>query len=233
MARHAHSLTPLTAPVASIRQYSGEHAAHAHGHVQILYAIEGRMELEVAGRAAYVDTTCGMIVPAGVEHGYLAAPGARMLVIDAPDVCSAARARRFAVPAQWRGVVPRMQDDASQHLAHLLDAPRVLARRELDLQRVQARVASTLHEAWSNQRMAALVHLSAQRFQVRWQELTGKTPQQWLRDLRLDAASSAIARGASLEHAALRFGYKSASALAYALRRDRDLGARQLRSGRP
>ena len=77
--------------------------------------------------------------------------------------------------------------------------------------------------------MAALVHLSAQRFHARWLELTGKTPQQWLRDLRLDAAEVALARGESLETTALRCGYQSASALAFALRRERQVGARDLR----
>ena len=229
MARQAHSPSALTTPVASIRQYSGEHTAHAHDHAQILYALQGRMELEVAGRAAFVDTACGMVVPAGVEHGFLAAPGAQLLVIDAPDLSGTDRTRRFSVPAALRGVVPELETDASQHLAALLDAPRVLARRELDLQIVKVQVARSLHEDWNTRRMADLVHLSPQRFHVRWQELTGKTPQHWLRDLRLDAAESVLARGESLENAALRLGYRSASALAFALRRDRKIGARDLR----
>lgn len=227
MARFAHP--SLMQPEVSVRQYSGEHTAHAHDHAQILYALEGRMELEVAGRAAFVDAACGLVVPAGVAHGFLASPGAKLFVIDVPQVQGVDKARRFSVPAALRGVVPSSGADAGAHLAALLDAPRVLARRDLDLQTVGAQVSRTLHEDWNTRRMAALVHLSAQRFHVRWQELTGKTPQQWLRDLRLDAAVAAIARGDSLENTALRFGYKSASALAFALRRDRNVGARDLR----
>lgn len=230
MARHARPLTTLHTPVVSVRQYSGEHTAHAHDHAQILYALAGRMELEVAGRAAFVDTACGMVVPAGVEHGFLAAPGAQLLVIDAPDQRAVSQPRRFAVPEALRGHLPVAEgEDASEHLHTLLQAPRVLARRELDLRLVREQVARALHEDWSTRRMAALVHLSPQRFHVRWQELTAKTPQQWLRDLRLDAAESALARGESLENSALRLGYRSASALAFALRRDRGIGARDLR----
>ncbi|MFC3216937.1 helix-turn-helix domain-containing protein [Comamonas sp. JC664] len=59
-----------------------------------------------------------------------------------------------------------------------------------------------------------------------WQELTGSTPQQWLRDLRLTEASQALAAGQPLETTALRCGYSTASALAYCLRRDRGVGSR-------
>ena len=172
-----------------------------------------------------------MVVPAGVDHGYLALPGARLLVIDAPhDRPGIGKVRRFAVPAALRGkALAGNAEDADARLAALLDAPQVLARRDLDLRSVREQVMQALHDHWSTARMAALVHLSAQRFHVRWQELTGQTPQQWLRNLRLDAASAALARGESLENTALRFGYKSASALAFALRRDRQIGARDLR----
>ncbi|MCL0127239.1 helix-turn-helix domain-containing protein, partial [Klebsiella pneumoniae] len=64
---------------------------------------------------------------------------------------------------------------------------------------------------------------------ARWLELTGRTPQQWLRQLRLDQAERLLARGRSLEASAADCGYASASALAYALRRDRGTGARALR----
>ena len=77
--------------------------------------------------------------------------------------------------------------------------------------------------------MARLFNLSPQRFHARLLELTGRTPGDHLRVLRLDSASRMLARGATLEFAAARVGYGSGSALAYALRRDRGIGARALR----
>jgi len=218
----------LDRPVASVRRYAGEHQAHDHAHAQVLYALQGRMELELAGRAAFVDAACGVVVPAGTRHGFLAGAGASILVFDAPPAAEVDRVRRFAVPPQARGAPPA---DAAAHLALLLQAPRVLARRGLDLDLLRAAVEGALHQDWPTARMAALFLLSPQRFHARLLELTGHTPQQWLRARRLDVAERALARGQSLEATALRTGYASASALAYALRRERGQGARVLRRG--
>ena len=218
---------PVLVPLLSVRQYSGEHAAHAHDHAQVLYALRGRMELEVAGRAAFVDTACGMVVPAGTTHGFLALPGARLLVIDAPAQAGVERVRRFAVaPAQlgWGAC-----DDAVERLQQILQFRRVLVRRAIRPEQVARTVGAALHEPWPTARMAALCALSPQRFHARWLELTGQTPQAWLRALRLDAAQRLLARGQSLEAAALQLGYASASALGFALRRERGCGARALR----
>ncbi|AVP56649.1 helix-turn-helix domain-containing protein [Pulveribacter suum] len=234
-------------PLASVRRYGGEHVAHAHDHAQLLYALQGRMELEVGGRAAFVDTACGLVVPAGTVHGFLARPGTRIFVIDAPPGPALQRARRFAVPAaaqalaRTAGAALELSGPGAGAALHaaaaclplLLDTPRVLARRPLDEALLQAAVDRALREPWPTARMACLFHLSAARFHARWLELTGHTPQDWLRARRLDAAERLLARGRPLAAAALATGYASASALAYALRRERGVGARALRAGVP
>ena len=85
-------------------------------------------------------------------------------------------------------------------------------------------------EAWPTARLAAQMHLSVAQFHARFVELAGCTPQDWLRNLRLDAATQQLRQGAALEATALRCGYASASALAYALRRERGVTSRQLRT---
>jgi AraC-like DNA-binding protein len=220
---------PPFEPHCSVRRYSGEHSAHAHDHAQVLYALQGRMELEVNGRAAFVDAACGMVIPAGVLHGFVATPASRLFVIDAPAQHSLSRVRRFAVPPAWRGV-PQALHGAAARLAEVLQAPGVLARRGLDVARLTRQVQAALHQDWPTARLAGLCHLSPQRFHARLLELTGHTPQAWLRGLRLDQAQALLARGLPLETVALSCGYASASALAYALKRERGVGARALRS---
>lgn len=215
----------------SIRQYAGEHAAHVHEtHAQLLYALSGRMELEVDGRSSFVDTASGLLIPAGSQHGYLAPPGAQMVVLDVAGMAHSAldKLRRFHVPAVARCAPQHMPADT--RLALLLQSPQLLPRRGIDAAAIEQHVRCALHTDWPTARMAALAHLSPQRFHARWQELTGHTPQQWLRQLRLSEAECQLARGRSLEASASACGYASASALAYALRRDRGTSARQLRA---
>jgi AraC-like DNA-binding protein len=213
--------------VSSVRRYAGEYAAHRHDHAQVLLGLDGTLELELEGRGARIDASSGLIVPAGVDHAYLAAHPARVLVIDCAPGAALERARHFRMPPEWRG---RTNLDAAGALVRLGTLGRRHARRRLDLCQLDATLDAELHVPWSAARMAAVVHLSVPRFHARFVELTGTTPAAYLRDKRLNAATRLIAtHGFSLKAAAAQVGYGGASALAYALRRERGLGARLLR----
>jgi AraC-like DNA-binding protein len=219
----------------AVRRYSGEHMAHAHEHAQLMFALEGRMELEVEGRAAFADTSSGVIIPAGCAHGFVAPPNARMLVIDAPAQAATDHFRRFAVTAACRQVAEDVGDGLGA-LQVLLAAPHILLRRTLDLATLDGALRPALHAPWSTARMAALFHLSAQRFHARLVEVTGLTPQAYLRALRLREAMRLVAHGAGLETAALQVGYRTASALGVALKREGGAawkGARAMRKQTP
>jgi AraC-like DNA-binding protein len=212
---------------ASLRCYTGEYGAHAHHHAQVLVGLNGRLELEVAGRSAYVDASSALIVPAGVSHGYLAHKPAAVLVIDAPQVGGLERFRRFVPPSHWKD--PRREFDAATALGEVVGASTVLLRRPIDLEALGASIDGELHGEWTTSRLAALCRLSAQRFHPRFVELTGTTPGAYVRQRRLDEAQRLLRAGLSLDATALQVGYSSASALAFALRRERSVGAREIR----
>lgn len=211
----------------SVRRYLGEYSAHAHDYVQIMFALDGRLELEIAGKAAFSDASCGLIVPAGIAHAFCAARSVRMFVLDIQPNSRTDRLRRFAVTPSLRQQCA--VGDTQIDLAAFLNPPRIVKRRAMDLKLLKNEIAASLHEPWPTERMARFVCLSTQRFHARFLELTGQTPQSYLRTLRLDHAMERVRAGYSLETTAQKVGYRSASALAFALKRDRKVGARSLR----
>jgi AraC-like DNA-binding protein len=217
----------ITQPAASLRRYTGTYGAHAHDYVQVLVGLRGCLQLEVDGRSTFVDATCALVVPAGAAHGYLAEAPAQVLVIDTPEVAGLQRMRRFVPPAHWKTAGSRL--DAVAAVQEMAGASTVLQRRPLDLVRLDASIDAQLHAAWPTARLAALCQLSTQHFHARFLELTGLTPAAYVRLRRLDSAQGLLRNGMSLEAAALQVGYASASALAFALRRERGVGARALR----
>jgi AraC-like DNA-binding protein len=223
--------TPSTAwqADATLRRYSGEYSAHSHDFAQVLIGLDGRMELELDGRGTYVDAASALVLPAGVTHSYLAERAARMLVIDSPVRDGLERVRRFVPPPHWKDLGRRFDADAALH--EMGGTSTLLQRRPIDLDLLNERISLELHRDWSTAQLAALCQLSPQRFHARFMELTGLAPAAYVRTRRLDEAQRLLRAGLSLEATALQVGYASASALAYALRRERGLGARQLRAG--
>jgi AraC-like DNA-binding protein len=215
-------------PQLSIRAYSGEQTVHSHDYAQVLFAWRGRMDIEVGASADFSDNSCGLIIPAGVTHAYAASPELRMVVIDVPAQRGLDRVRRFAVTPGVRELVAGAW--AARLLEAILQTPRVGVRRGIALDGLQAALGVALHEPWTTARMAERCLLSPQRFHARLLELTGLSPQAWLRAQRLDEAQRLLRRGLTLEAVAARVGYRSASALAHALRRERTIGVRELRA---
>lgn len=208
----------------SCRIYQGEYASHTHEHAQVLFGLSGFLELDLAGRAARVDGTSGLIVPAGVSHSYGTASDSQVWVVDTEQCRGLERVRAFQLPPRWQ-----LAKDKGQLLDCIIDAPRRLQRRALDPEALRKQVQQNLHEHWSIERMASCHALSAPQFHRRWKALTGETPQRWLRRIRLEQAAVMLQSGSSLEVVASRTGYGSASALCQALKRDKGKGARALR----
>lgn len=211
---------------AEVRRYRGEHDAHAHGHAQLLFGLRGSLEVEVAGRLMCVDATAGLVVPAGALHGASSRFGAEVWVIDAPPAPEFDRLRPFALSAGRPAGV-----GVGDWLAWARAARRLPPRRQLDAMSLARTVAGRLHEDWPAARLAAHVALSVPQFNARWRALTGLTPQAWLRAQRLDEAERLLRAGWAAEAVAAQVGYATASALLYALRRERGVGARTLRRG--
>jgi AraC-like DNA-binding protein len=220
--------SPSSCPAMSVRTYRGVYESHSHSHAQVLMGLQGGLQLEIDGHSAFVDPSCGVVIPAGSHHGYLAESRAQVLVIDCDAAPGVDRLRRFALSSDWHTRLAVCNSDSL--LRHVTGAPSLQARRRLELAELAMAVDAELHRGWTVAQMATVCHFSPQRFRARFSEVTGMTPLAWVRQRRLEAAERLLRSGVPLETTALQVGYASASALCFALRRDRDTGARRLRA---
>jgi len=153
--------TSLSEPLLSVRAYRGEYESHSHAHAQVLVGVRGSLELEVEGHAAFVDPSCGLVVPAGTRHAYLADAPAQVLVVDCDTTRGTDRLRRFALPSQWPSQPGSWTVEAV--LSDLAAAPTLQARRRLDLARLALQVDAELHRDWTVATLAQLCRFSPQR----------------------------------------------------------------------
>lgn len=212
-----------------IRSYRGEYAKHTHAHAQLLVGLDGILDIEVEGRGVFVDSSCGLVIPAQSAHAYRAARPASVLVFDCEPQAGTDRLRWFAVPQTWRRAA--LQPLHAGTVLALAQGARLLhARRRLDLSGLKAIVDAELHRDWTVAELAARCGLSPQRLRARLVDAVGVPPLTWLRQRRLNEAERLLRRGVPVETVAIRVGYATASALTYALRRDRGVGARALRT---
>ncbi len=223
----------------SVRVYGNSPGSHDHPHFQILFGLEGALELEVDGRGYRIATGDGRVVPPGARHDFEARTGSRCLVLDSTDVGwsrqpvvpvkspalqSLAQFLTHAVTAQTGDTFPLVRNFGHLLLHEAWAGPddgrkRVPAGRRIDWTALTAWTASHWHDALTVDDLAAQVHLSASQFTVRCRQEIGMGPMQWLRLQRLAHAQYLQQQGQSVAETARRCGYRSPSALTAAMRR--------------
>lgn len=218
----------------AVRDYGPSHGSHAHGHFQILVGLDGALDLEVEGRGLRLGAGEGVVIAPEDRHDFESRAGARCLVLDSTN---AAWRRALGRPTEPTEVLPLARYLSSTSALHrpqaqrlgpalLLEAwlPRLSSpqrsRRNIDWQALAAWAQGRASLPAVNE-LAARVHLSAAQFSARCNQELGQSPVQWLRLQRLAQARAWLNSGLGVAQTAQRIGYRSASALTAALRRER------------
>lgn len=228
----------MTALGLSVRHYGASPGSHAHDHFQILFGLDGALELDVQGRGHRVAAGQGLVIAPGDRHDFEARSGARCLVLDSGDAAwapLAARPSPSVSPHAWplvqylaqacRAGLPRAQQLGPALLREAWSAtpspllPALRARRPIDWPALQRWAQARLQAELSVADLARLVHLSPAQFGDRCLQEQGLAPMAWLRGLRLDRARQLRAQGLPVAEVARRCGYRSPSALTAALRK--------------
>ena len=237
-------MTAVTA--LTLRSYGDAPLSHSHDHHQLVLALEGRLEMEVAGRGGLVDATALVVVGGGERHSCRAAGRNRFLVLDwAEDDEADDLAARFVDAARRRPFFGL--DPALLPLLRFLDTAvaderipgderrdwgRLLLRRLADgaqsrtashprrLSRALGFVDANLARPITVSHIADAAATSAGHLHGLFRRHLGRAPMAHVAERRLERAMSALTGSdASISEIALACGYADQSALTRALKR--------------
>ena len=242
-------MQPAAADALSLRRYGPSPGSHSHDHFQVLFGLEGALELEIEGRGQRVAQGEGCVIGPGARHDFEAQRGSLCLVLDSTQPGWAQCLQSAATP-------PSHTHPLAQYLAHALQLRRPLAqahgpgllleawlahiestspsfahsgkpsasansrRRAIDWQQLQKWAAREWHQELTVADLARYVHLSPSQFAARCRDELGLGAIEWLRQQRLAHARLLRASGMPVAAVASATGYRSPSALTAALRRD-------------
>lgn len=228
-------MTKNSTPTWSIRSYGSSPGSHVHDHFQILWGLNGNLELEIDGKGTQLSTGGGMVIVPNERHDFESRGGSRCLVLDTPDTGWSVRERipqfakatdllaRFIAEA-IDGQLPIDQHYGALLLAQSWGALPVVqrVRREIDWASLTQWVKDRLAKPLTATDLAEQACFSESQFRARCLEKLGCSPMHWVRGLRLEQSKVLRSTGLSIADVARRTGYDSPSALTAAMRRERD-----------
>lgn len=223
---------------------------HSHPRFQLLYAIEGVMNVESEGERWVVPPQRALWLPPGVRHRLAASGTVRMRTLYLRPVAARRMPRRctvLAVSPLLRELILRATELPTEYelrgpqarlVAALLDEMAALESLPYRLPMPPAGSLARLCERLlaAPDRRATLETLArehgstARTLERRFLAQTGMTYSAWRRRARLLRALGMIARGRPILAVALELGYASASAFSAMFRREFGVSPRQYRA---
>ena len=220
---------------------------HDHPYHQLVIALSGSAEFEIAGYGGRVDAMHGCLVPAGEVHFYEGLGKNRHVVMDVPlDKESSELERLFDQPryftadpslrmllgfldreqSLWRTSSPAVEGMAQVFLGslyqRLFDAPQALpdSNRRLDMVQLEVYIQQHLAEPLPVARLAQIACVSPGHFHALFREATGMSPGRYVVQARLERAQDLL-RATRLPMSAIadEVGFASQSSLAHAFKR--------------
>lgn len=207
----------------ALRSYGDAPLAHSHSHHQLVLALEGRLDMEVAGRGGRVDAAALVVVAGGESHSCRASGRNRFLVLDweeddiADDLAArfvdAARRRPFvgldpALLPLLRYLDTALGDDRIpveerrdwgrlllRRLGHSLDAGATHrpVAHPRRLGRALAFLEARLGEPLTVREIAGAAHTSPGHLHELFRRHLGRSPMEHVAALRLDRAMRRLA----------------------------------------
>ncbi|MBI3144064.1 MAG: helix-turn-helix transcriptional regulator [Pseudogulbenkiania sp.] len=234
-------------PTLSVRHYLPETQAHSHDHAQLVFGLDGALQVDVEGRAGRVAAQQLAVIPSSRRHAFAGDGASTCLVLDVPSGADGlaellgggadavrhlldtpgTRSLSPALGALVSGLaaLPILDDAIGRHggallLAGLAQQP-AAALPGLPLARLDAFIDRHCAHPLQVRDLAELAGLSPSRFHERFLAETGLRPMEYVRRRRLRLARRLLVTTVlPVGEVAARTGYASQSAFTSALVRE-------------
>lgn len=233
------------------RSYTHVTESHDHPFWQVVLPVRGRLDMEVGGRAGFVQPGQGAVIPAGTAHAFQAEGDNRFLVADVKSLVPEGHAtERFGRHAffgiappikallDYRAAASEFSSELAGHwvallLSSLAQTPPADRGAGMVVERAIAFMAKSLAEPISVTDIAAAAEVPVHRLNAAFRALEGVSPYAHLTRLRFERALDLLVetRLPIAEIAGLT-GHSDQSALTRRLRKHMGIGPAAYRRAR-
>jgi AraC-like DNA-binding protein len=227
----------MTSLALDLRSYPGEPYAHDHLYHQVIFALEGGLDMEIGGRAGRVDSVHGALVPAGTLHAFTGVGRNRFVTLDIGAASAAEPARMlaagtayFAVPRAVEHLLAYIGTRAGNlgmdaaYVAPLLAAALAETTAEAAAPDAVLRAVAFMRHAYPRaitcDDAARAAGISTAHLHALFKQWLGVSPGRTLSEIRLEQARDRLAGGPEpIVEIALGVGFSEQSAFTRAFRR--------------
>ncbi len=191
----------------SIRVYSSAIQNHSHDYHQLVFPLLGGSSCVVPPEVCQIGPGQCILYPAGVEHNCIPDDNSKYLVAELdelPEKLQNLDHLVFSVPPPLQAfllfaekqldyrVNPTLESSISELFEELLRELGFQPRVDTRIARVMAFFEKDLSVSASLDELSSLAGLSLSQFKALFKKETGKTPGEFLRDLRMEKAKALL-----------------------------------------
>ncbi|EZH65420.1 hypothetical protein DH09_17490 [Bacillaceae bacterium JMAK1] len=177
------------------RTYRNEPYTHRHAYAQILFPLQGSMEIEtVNGKQTLKDKSI-VLLPQNLEHSFYCKSYNEFLVVDLPqfycETTDVRSERRFHKDQSWHAIRQLLLEAANQVAkGNLLPHLAAIIKEKVSVHEYAS--IAHIHEHFSSritvEDLASIEHFHPVYYVEWFKRKTGKTPRAYLEDYRIEQA---------------------------------------------
>ncbi|MGG1228515.1 helix-turn-helix domain-containing protein [Bacillus halotolerans] len=178
------------------RTYTRLYSSHKHAYSQFLFPLEGNIDLETEDRQVKLKPDQFLYIPPECEHRFRSIGRNECLVLDVPlqamkiEEHHTAAGIEAAIDPFWSSIRHLLIEEAhtrSAHTLHLL-VQYIKEKLQTHTHASIAYIHSHLSEPLTIQKLAKIEHYHPAYYSSWFKKQTGKSPQAYIADLRLEEA---------------------------------------------